>query len=40
MPAVSRTSLKAEKDSGVRKPGELDPARIPSTASQHLQSCL
>lgn len=31
MPAVSRTSLKDE-DSGVRKLGKLDPARIPSAA--------
>lgn len=30
MPALSRTSLK--EDSGVRKPGKLDPARIPSAA--------
>lgn len=32
MPAVFRTSLKEEKESGVRKPGKLDPARIPSAA--------
>lgn len=32
MPTVSRTSLKEEKDSGVRKPGKLDPARTPSAA--------
>lgn len=28
MPAASQAGLKEEKDSGVRNPGKLDPARI------------